>query len=150
MKKIIIVLCSMLLVFSSASVVFADNVEDYDKGIELISASASENSVSCSGTAGDADNIVVAIAIQVIQKNEDGSIDIKAMKTVEVENNKFNATLDADLVLGNKYIVRIANFDAGENGTPWHVLEVIARESGKTDDGDKTVTKYVIPKTGIK
>lgn len=144
MKKIIITICTALMLLTFTSTITADNVEDSkDPFIELNSASADTASASCSVFCDTSK--VVAIVIQVL----DDDNNVLAMEALEANSGTSNYRINVPLTVGETYTVRVANYDKepyGTDGAPWHILEVVAK---KTGGGGSESDGYSFPVTGV-
>lgn len=120
MKKIITIICSVLISLSIVSVVFADE----DPKITISKASGNETTTTVSGSV---DQDIAAVVIEVVDENGQ----ILSMQTEAVKNKSFSASIYAKLEVGEKYKVKVANFDGGK----WANEEFTAVETSKPSSG---------------
>lgn len=126
MKKIISIICSILFTLSLSFVVYAENGE-----ITINNVSGTEKSASVSGVV---DKDITAVVIEVV----DGNGQILSMQTVEVVNKTFSASnIYADLDVGSKYTIKVADFDGGE----WAKKDITIASQPTPEKDDDTPSK---------
>ena len=135
MKKIITIICSILLTLSLSSVIYAEDGE-----ITITSASGNNDSVSVSGKV---DKDITAVVIEVVDK----SGQILSMQTVEVVDKTFSCNnIYVDLNVGNTYTVKVADFDGGDWAkkdftveNPYHPIDDDDDDDDKPSKKDETL-----------
>lgn len=138
MKKIITIICSILLTLSLSSVVYAENGE-----ITITSASGTESSASVSGSV---DKDITAVVIEVVDK----SGKILSMQTVEVVNKTFSVSdIYANLNEGQEYTIKVADYDGGQwakkdfTATKASTPEQVEDDNSSKDNDTVTITETV-------
>lgn len=130
MKKILTIICSLALMLSLSSTIYAENAE-----ITINSASGTEKSASVSGSV---DKDITAVVIEIV----DGSGQILSMQTVEVVNKTFSASnIYADLDIGSEYTIKVADYDGGD----WAKKDFTAAKAPTPSKDNKSSEDDVVP-----
>lgn len=131
MKKVLTtLLVSFILIFSLTSTVLALNEQ-----IKIKNASGIGSTVYVSGETDG--TIPTAVVIQVFKKGESSEI---AMNATAVNSKAFSTSFYTDLVVGEEYTVKVADY----NGGTWFTKDFIAKanpspESKKDESCEKVV-----------
>lgn len=129
MKKLVTIICSILLMLSLGSTLCAEEAAV----ITISNAVGNEESVSIYGSV---DKDITAVVIQVV----DGNGQVLSMQTVEVVDKAFSiGNIYADLEIGNVYTVKVADFDGGK----WFKKDF-------TCNPTPAPVPYYVPNTGIR